>query len=59
MKVITDNKLADARREGWLDGEAHAIGICFGDNPPWQYFETPEEQWEYDRMRDKAFKSID
>ena len=53
------NKLADAQREGWLDGEAHAIGICFGDNPPWQCFDTPEEQFEYDQARDRAFKSVD
>ena len=39
--------------------EAIAIGICFGDNPPWQYFDTPEEQFEYDQARDMAFKSID
>ena len=57
MPTLADKKLAEEL--GWIDGEAHAIGICFGEKPAWRYFDTPDEQFEYDIAREKAFNSID
>lgn len=44
---------------GLDDGEAHAIGCCFGDNPEWRHFETGAEQYAYDLGRDRGYASVE
>lgn len=59
--MSTEDELSVARayHAGYEDGYAHAVGVCFGDNPPWREYDILEDQDAYDQGRIDGYDDVD